>query len=249
MEILGIDIGGSGIKGAPVEIQTGEFTGERMRVKTPVPAQPRPVATAVAEIVHHFSWTGPVGVTFPGVVIDGVTRTAANLGDAWAGSRARDLFAEAAGVPVTLLNDADAAGVAEMTHGAGRGQKGVVLLVTLGTGIGTALFADGGLVPNTELGHIEIRGKDAESRASSYAREKNDWSWKKWAGKLEEYLVRVEDLLWPSLIIIGGGVSRRTERFLPYITAVRAPVVPAELHNAAGIVGAAMAAAPRSSPV
>jgi polyphosphate glucokinase len=248
MEILGIDIGGSGIKGAPVEIQTGEFTEERVRVETPVPAKPKPVAKGVAEIVHHFSWTGPVGVTFPGVVIDGVTHTAANLGGTWAGRRTRDLFTEASGVPVTLLNDADAAGVAEMAHGAGRGQKGVVLLVTLGTGIGTALFTDGRLVPNTELGHIEIRAKDAETRASSYAREQHGWSWHKWAGKLEEYLVHVENLLWPSLIIIGGGVSRRAERFLPHITAVRAPVVPAELHNAAGIVGAAMAAVPQRPP-
>jgi polyphosphate glucokinase len=245
MEILGIDIGGSGIKGAPVEIQTGEFTQERMRVETPAPSKPRAVAKAVAEIVHHFSWDGPVGVTFPGVVIDGVTHTAANLSGNWQGRQARDLFAEAAGVPVTLLNDADAAGVAEVTYGAGRGQKGSVLLVTLGTGVGTALFVDGTLVPNTELGHIEIRGKDAESRASAFARERNGWGWTKWAGKLDEYLSRVEALLWPSLIIIGGGVSRHAEQFLPHLDHVRAPVVPAELHNAAGIVGAAMAAAPQ----
>jgi polyphosphate glucokinase len=245
MEILGIDIGGSGIKGAPVEIQTGELTRERMRVETPDPAKPRPVAKAVTEIVHHFSWDGPVGVTFPGVVIDGVTHTAVNLDGKWVGRQARDLFTEAAGVPVTLLNDADAAGVAEMTYGAGRGRKGVVLLVTLGTGVGTALFVDGTLVPNTEFGHIEIRGKDAESRASAFAREKNAWGWTKWAGKLDEYLCRVEDLFWPSLIIIGGGVSRQAEHFLPHITGVRAPVVPAEFHNAAGIVGAAMAAAPQ----
>jgi polyphosphate glucokinase len=249
MEILGIDIGGSGIKGAPVEIQTGEFTRERLRVETPDPAKPKPMAKAVAEIVHHFSWDGPVGVTFPGVVIDGVTHSAANLDKSWVGRQARELFTDAAGVPVTVLNDADAAGVAEMTHGAGRGHKGSVLLVTLGTGVGTALFVDGTLVPNTELGHIEIRGKDAESRASSFAREKNDWSWSKWAGKLEEYLCRIEELLWPSLIIIGGGVSRHADHFLPHVKDVRAPVVPAELHNAAGIVGAAMAAAPQAPPV
>jgi polyphosphate glucokinase len=242
MEILGIDIGGSGIKGAPVEIQTGEFTRDRMRVDTPAPAKPRPVAKAVAEIVHHFAWDGPVGVTFPGVVIEGVTRSAANLTDKWRGLRTRDLFAEECGVPVTLLNDADAAGVAEMTYGAGRGRQGTVLLVTLGTGIGTALFTDGRLVPNTELGHIEIRGKDSEKRASAHAREVHEWSWKKWAGKLDEYLQHVEDLLWPSLIIIGGGVSRNAEHFLPHLTKVRAEVVAAELHNAAGIVGAAMAA-------
>jgi polyphosphate glucokinase len=230
MEILGIDIGGSGIKGAPVEVRTGEFTRDRLRVETPVPAAPRPVVSAVAEIV----------------VTDGVTRTAVNLADDWRDLAARDLLADECGTPVTLLNDADAAGVAEMAHGAGRGRSGTVLLVTLGTGIGTALFIDGTLVPNTELGHIEIRGKDAERRASAHAREVHDWDWHKWAGKLEEYLRRAEDLLWPSLIIIGGGVSKRAERFLPLLKDVRAEVIAAELHNDAGIVGAAMAAAPRS---
>jgi polyphosphate glucokinase len=246
MEILGIDIGGSGVKGAPVEVQTGEFTRDRLKVATPVPAEPRAVAKAVAGIVGHFGWDGPVGVTFPGVVIDGVTHSAANLTDEWRGLQARDLFAEECGVPVTLLNDADAAGVAEMTHGAGRGRKDTVLLVTLGTGIGSALFTEGRLVPNTEFGHIEIRGKDAEERASAHAREVHEWSWQKWAEKLDEYLRRVEDLVWPSLIIVGGGVSRHSEHFLPHLKDVRATVVPAELHNAAGIVGAAMAAAPRT---
>src|SRR3569833_1980274 len=246
MEILGIDIGGSGIKGAPVEIQTGEFTRDRMRVDTPAPAKPRPVAKAVAEIVHHFAWAGPVGVTFPGVVTEGVPRSAANLTDKWRGLRTRDLFAEECGVPVTLLNDADAAGVAEMAHGAGRGRAGTVLVVRLGTGVGTALFTDGTLVPNTELGHIEIRVKDAERRASAHARETHDWGWHKWAGKLEEYLRRVEDLVWPSQIIVGGGVSSPAERFLPHLQEVRAEDVAAELHDAAGIVGAARAAGPRS---
>ncbi|GAB2805005.1 ROK family protein [Actinoallomurus bryophytorum] len=246
MEILGIDIGGSGIKGAPVEVQTGEFTRDRLKVDTPAPAEPREVAKAVAGIVRHFDWDGPVGVTFPGVVIDGVTHSAANLSDEWRGLQARDLFAKESGVPITLLNDADAAGVAEMTHGAGRGRQDTVLLVTLGTGIGTALFTEGRLVPNTELGHIEIRGKDAEERASAHAREVHEWSWSKWAEKLDEYLHRIEDLVWPSLIIVGGGVSRHAEHFLPHLKDVRATVVPAELHNAAGIVGAAMAAAPRT---
>jgi polyphosphate glucokinase len=246
MEILGIDIGGSGVKGAPVEVQTGEFTRDRLKVATPAPAEPRAVAKAVAGIVGHFGWDGPVGVTFPGVVIDGVTHSAANLTDEWRGLHARDLFAEECGVPVTLLNDADAAGVAEMTHGAGRGRQDTVLLVTLGTGIGSALFTEGRLVPNTEFGHIEIRGKDAEERASAHAREVHEWSWQKWAEKLDEYLRRVEDLVWPSLIIVGGGVSRHSEHFLPHLKDVRATVVPAELHNAAGIVGAAMAAAPRT---
>ena len=246
MEILGIDIGGSGIKGAPVEVQTGEFTRDRLKVDTPSPAEPRAVAEAVAGIAAHFGWDGPVGVTFPGVVIDGVTHSAANLSDEWRGLQARDLFARESGLPITLLNDADAAGVAEMTHGAGRGRQDTVLLVTLGTGIGSALFTEGRLVPNTELGHIEIRGKDAEARASAHAREVHEWSWQKWAEKLDEYLRRVEDLLWPSLIIVGGGVSRHSEHFLPHLKDVRATVIPAELHNAAGIVGAAMAAAPRT---
>jgi len=246
MEILGIDIGGSGVKGAPVEVQTGEFTRDRLKVATPTPAEPRAVAKAVGGIVGHFGWDGPIGVTFPGVVIDGVTHSAANLTDEWRGLQARDLFAEECGVPVTLLNDADAAGVAEMTHGAGRGRQDTVLLVTLGTGIGSALFTEGRLVPNTEFGHIEIRGKDAEERASAHAREVHEWSWQKWAEKLDEYLRRVEDLVWPSLIIVGGGVSRHSEHFLPHLKDVRATVVPAELHNAAGIVGAAMAAAPRT---
>jgi polyphosphate glucokinase len=247
MEILGIDIGGSGVKGAPVDVQAGEFTRDRLRVPTPDPATPDPVAEVVAEIVRHFAWDGPVGVTFPGVVVDGVVRTAANLVDDWVGLRAGELFGEKAGVPVTLLNDADAAGVAELSFGAGRGHVGTVLVVTLGTGIGSALFVDGTLVPNTELGHIEIDGKDAEERASANAREVHDWSWHKWAGHVETYLRRVEDLIQPSLIIIGGGVSRKADRFLPELERVRAKVVPAKLHNAAGIVGAAMAAAPRGA--
>jgi polyphosphate glucokinase len=246
MEILGIDIGGSGIKGAPVETDTGSFTRDRLRVVTPDPARPEPVAQVVSEIVHHFDWDGAVGVTFPGVVTDGVVRTAANLVDDWVGLKAGELFGRTAGVPVTLLNDADAAGVAEMRFGAGRGHQGTALMLTLGTGIGSALFIDGVLVPNTELGHIEIDGKDGETRASDHAREAHDWSWHKWAKRLDEYLRRVEDLVWPSLIIIGGGVSKQADRFLPLLDGVRAEVVPAELHNAAGIVGAAMTVIPRA---
>jgi polyphosphate glucokinase len=246
MEILGIDIGGSGVKGVPVDVRTGGFTRDRLRLVTPDPAGPEPVAAVVARIVGHFGWTGPVGVTFPGVVVDGVIDTAANLVDDWVGLRAGELFAErAGGVPVTLLNDADAAGVAEMSFGAGRGHRGTVLVLTLGTGIGSALFTDGVLVPNTEFGHIEIDGKDAEKRASVHAREAHGWSWREWAARLQTYLRRVEFLIQPSLIIVGGGVSKKADRFLPFIENVRAPVVPAELRNAAGIVGAAMAAAPR----
>ena len=245
MRVLGVDIGGSGIKGAPVDLETGEFTRDRLRLATPEPPVPDQVVRTVTEIVARFGWDGPVGVTFPGVIIDGVAWTAANLGKEWIGIGVQELLTEASGSPVTLLNDADAAGLAEMTFGAGRGRHGTVLMVTLGTGIGSALFADGRLAPNTELGHIEIRGKDAEARASAHARETHEWGWRTWAEKVEEYLRRVEELVQPSLIIVGGGVSKKAERFLPLIKDVRATVVPAELHNAAGIIGAAMAAAPR----
>ncbi len=243
MDVLGIDIGGSGIKAAPVDVTSGAFTAERVKVPTPRPALPSPVADAVGGLVADFGWSGPVGITFPGVVIDGVTRTAANLHPAWIGLDARALLSKAAGKKVSLLNDADAAGVAEMTFGAGAGVRGTVLVLTFGTGIGSALFTDGRLVPNTELGHIEIHGKDAEERASERAREQHDLSWEKWASRVDEYLKHVEALLWPSLFIIGGGVSRKGDKFIPLLTSVRTRIVPAALHNDAGIVGAAMTAA------
>lgn len=242
MKVIGIDIGGSGIKGAPVDPEGGRFIGERLRVATPRPATPEVVAAEVGKIVAHFGGGPAVGVTFPGPIVDGVIGSAANLGDAWIGVDGRELFGAVAGVPVTLVNDADAAGVAEMAHGAGRGRRGTVVMLTLGTGIGSALFTDGTLMPNTELGHLEVRGKDAEARASARARKDRDWSWEKWAGHVAEYLRTVERLLTPSLFIIGGGVSRKAERFFPYLDGVRTPVVPAELHNDAGIIGAAMLA-------
>ncbi|MBP2707001.1 ROK family protein [Microbispora sp. RL4-1S] len=238
MEALGIDIGGSGVKGATVNTETGDLTGERVRIPTPQPSTPETVAATVREIVEHFSWSGPVGVTFPGVVLDGVIRTAANVDRSWIGVKATDLFGEG----VAVLNDADAAGVAEVAFGAGRGRSGVVLVLTFGTGIGSALFLDGRLVPNTEFGHIEIRGKEAEHRASDRAREEHDLDWEEWAGRVEEYLVRMRDLLSPSLIVVGGGVSKKSEKFLPLIDLGGTPVVPAELRNLAGIVGAAMTA-------
>ncbi len=241
METLGIDIGGSGIKGAPVDVAKGELTGERLRIPTPAPAKPKAVAEVVTKIVKHFGWSGPVGITFPGVVLDGVTRTAANVDQEWIGTDARTLFAKATGLPVVVLNDADAAGVAEVTVGSARDQPGVVLMLTFGTGIGSALFVDGHLVPNTELGHLEIRGKDAEKRASDHAREQGELSWSKWAGRVEEYLRHVEALFSPSLIVIGGGVSKKADKFLPMVK-VRTRVVPATLQNEAGIVGAAMVA-------
>jgi polyphosphate glucokinase len=243
VDVLGIDIGGSGIKAAPVDVTTGALSAPRVKVATPRPALPDPIAEAVKGLVTGFSWTGPAGIAFPGVVIGGVTYTAANLDPAWIGLDARALFAKATGLTVSMLNDADAAGTAEMKFGAAADQDGTVLLLTFGTGIGSALFTDGVLVPNTEFGHIEIHGKDAEERASERARELHDLSWGKWAGRVDDYLTHVEALVSPSLFIIGGGISRKSDKFLPLLTGVRAKIVPAALHNDAGIVGAAMAAA------
>jgi polyphosphate glucokinase len=241
-QMLGIDIGGSGIKGAPVDLSTGAFTRERFRIDTPQPSRPKAVAAVLAEIVDHFAWDGPVGVTYPGVVIDGVALSAANVSKRWIGLDAASLIAKATGREITLLNDADAAGIAEMRLGAGRGRRGTVVLLTLGTGIGSALFTDGVLVPNTEFGHLQIQGEDAEVRASAKARTDHDLSWEKWAKRLGTYMRHLEALISPSLIIVGGGVSRRSEHFVPLIDGVRAEIVPARLVNNAGIVGAAMAA-------
>lgn len=243
MEIFGVDIGGSGIKGAPVDLDRGELAQERHKVLTPHPATPRSVADGVAEVVGHFDWQGPVGITFPGVVTGGITRTAANVDKGWIDTDARALLSDRIGQNVTILNDADAAGIAEMTFGAGRDRKGTVIMLTLGTGIGSAVFTDGQLVPNTELGHLELHGHDAEKRASTKAKEDEDLSWTHWAHRVQKYLVHVEMLFSPELFIIGGGVSRKAEKFLPLIEHVRAEMVPAQLQNNAGIVGAAMAAA------
>ncbi|MFC9703528.1 polyphosphate--glucose phosphotransferase [Streptomyces sp. NPDC056943] len=244
MNVFGVDIGGSGIKGAPVDLERGALAEERHKVLTPQPATPDGVAGCVAEVVGNFGWTGPVGVTFPGVVTGSTIRTAANVDKSWIGVDAGTLLSERlGGLPVTVLNDADAAGVAEMTFGAGRGRKGTVILLTLGTGIGSALFVDGRLVPNTELGHLELKGHDAETRASTKAKEDEDLSWEHWAKRrLTKYLAHVEMLFSPELFIIGGGVSRKADKFLPLIEGIRAEIVPAELQNNAGIVGAAMAA-------
>ncbi len=241
-DVLGIDIGGSGMKAAPVDVAAGRLLAERIKLPTPRPAAPEAMAPVVRQLVEHFSWTGQVGITFPGVVSAGTIRTAANVDSGWIGVHAPTLFGQAAGLPVTVLNDADAAGIAEMRFGAGTSVPGTVLLLTLGTGIGSALFYNGVLVPNTEFGHIEIHGKDAESRASERAREVEDLSWGKWAGRVDTYLDKMEALLSPDLIIIGGGISRKSDKFLPRLT-LRAKVVPASVHNDAGIVGAAMAAA------
>jgi polyphosphate glucokinase len=241
MHALGIDIGGSGIKAAPVDVATGKLLADRQKIDTPRPALPGPIADVVNKLTNSFNWSGPVGITFPGVVIDGVTRTAANLDAAWIGLDATSLFAQATGNPVRVLNDADAAGVAEVTFGAGAGEKGTVLMLTFGTGIGSALFTQGILVPNTEFGHVEIRGRDAETRASEHAKELEDLSWGKWAGRVDEYLHHMEALLSPHLIIVGGGVSKQADKWVPRLTGIRARIVPAALLNDAGIVGAAMA--------
>jgi polyphosphate glucokinase len=241
-QVLGIDIGGTGVKAAPVDTETGQLMAERQKLATPHPATPAAVIPVVAELVKAFGWTGRAGITFPGVVIDGTIRTAANLDPKWIGTDGAQAFAKATGISVTVLNDADAAGVAEMKFGAGRGQHGTVLMLTLGTGIGSALFIDGILVPNTEFGHIQIRGKDAEKRASEQARETKDLSWGDWAGRVDEYLEHMEALLSPGLIILGGGISKKSDKFLPRLTGLSARVVPATLLNDAGIVGAAMAA-------
>ncbi len=221
---------------------TGTLVADRVKLATPQPAEPGAVAAIVRDLVAGFGWTGPAGIAFPGVIRDGITRTAANLDPAWIGLAARALFGKATGLQVSLINDADAAGLAEMKFGAGAGRKGTVLMLTFGTGIGSALFIDGILVPNTEFGHIEIRGKDAETRASEHAKELHDLSWEKWAAKVDEYLAHMEALLSPGLFIVGGGISRKSDKFLPLLTGLTAPVVPAAMHNDAGIIGAAMAA-------
>ena len=243
MAALGIDIGGTGIKGALVDGERGALLGERFRLETPRPATPEAVAEGVAGIVEHFGWKGPVGAGFPAVVRQGQVCTAANIDKAWIGRNAAALFQEATGCAFTVLNDADAAGMAEMRFGAGRGRSGVVLVLTIGTGIGSALFTDGRLVPNTEFGHLEMDGKAAERRASARVRTRRELTWKKWSALLDDYLGRVAFYLWPELIIIGGGVSKRHEKFLPHLT-VDCEVVPARLRNEAGIVGAAAAAVP-----
>ena len=240
MKILGIDVGGTGIKGAPVDTQRGRLLGERHRIPTPQPATPKAVAQTVADIVEHFGWTGPIGCAIPAVVQQGVVRTAANISKTWLGKNASELFEQAIGRQVTVINDADAAGYAEMHFGAGRGHAGVVILVTLGTGIGTALFINGHLLPNCELGHLEIRGKDAEKWAAQSVHIAKELSWKEWAKRVEAYLRCLQQYLWPDLLIIGGGVSKQSDKFIPYLT-LSVPVVPAQLGNDAGIIGAALA--------
>jgi len=241
MKVLGIDIGGSGIKGAPVDVDRGKMADDRLRIATPQPSRPEAVAGVVAEIVQHFAWRGAIGCTFPAVIKHGIAFSAANVDRTWIGTDGEALLKDATGCPVRMLNDADAAGMAEMRFGAGRQRKGVVIVLTLGTGIGSAIFTDGRLVPNTEFGHMEIRGKDAEHRASDRVRKDRDLGWKAWAGRINEFLSRMEALFSPDLFIIGGGVSKKHEKFFLHLNA-RAEILTAELMNEAGIIGAALAA-------
>ncbi len=244
---LGIDIGGSGIKGAPVDLDAGQFAEERLRVATPEESTPEVVADVVARIADHFekdTGDAPIGVTVPAVVSRGMVRTAANIDKTWIGTDAEELLVTRLGRAVTVVNDGDAAGVGELHYGAARNVDGLVLVATLGTGIGTALLNAGTLIPNSELGHLEIDGADAESRASSNARDVEDLSWEDWAERLQRYFAHVENLLWPDLIVVGGGISKKTDKYLPLLH-LRAPIVPAQLGNAAGIIGAARLAVDR----
>ncbi len=245
--ILGIDIGASGIKGAPVDTQKGRLLEPRHRIATPQPATPERVAETVTALVRHFDWQGTIGIGFPAVVQQGVVRTASNIDRSWIGCDARALFSEATGCDVQIVNDADAAGLAEMLFGAGRNHRGVALVVTIGSGLGTAIISDGVLVPNTELGHITLHGMAAEKYAADSVRKKEDLSWPEWGRRFNEYLQEMEKLIWPDLIILGGGASKKLHKFSAQLD-VRAEVVAAELRNEAGLVGAAARAGLRQKP-
>ena len=247
MDLLGIDVGGTGIKGGIVNGDQGELVGERLRLETPQPATPESVTNTVARVVQHFNWRGAGGAGFPAVVRHGIVHTASNIEPSWIGCDVQGMFNKATGCDFSVHNDADVAGLAEIRYGAGRGCNGVVLVITLGTGIGSALFTGGRLVPNTEFGHIEMDGRAAERRAADSVRTRKKLSWKKWAERVDAYLHRLDFYLSPDLIIIGGGVSRKHENFLPLLT-VDTEVVPAMLRNEAGIVGAACASANLPNP-
>lgn len=240
---FGIDIGGSGIKGAPVDLSTGELAADRVRIATPQPSTPEAVADAVADLIGSFDLDPdtPVGVTFPAVIQAGVALTAANVDKSWIGTDVDALLTERTGHDVFVVNDADAAGIAEMKFGAGRDTSGVVLVITLGTGVGSATFVDGTLVPNTELGHLLLHDDDAEHYMASSVREKEDLDWETWAARLQEYFAHVDFLFSPTRIIVGGGVSKKHQKFLPLLD-LNTEIVPATLRNEAGIVGAAVMA-------
>ena len=239
--VLGIDVGGTGIKGAPVDIATGTLLADRFRIPTPQPATPESVSAVVGQLATHFDWRGTAGATFPAVMKNGVAQSAANVDKSWIGTDAAAHFTAAIGSTVVVVNDADAAGIAEMEFGAGKDADGVVMMVTLGTGIGSALFVDGHLIPNTELGHLQLGKHTAERVAAESVREKKNLSWKEWSERLDEYFGMLDRLFSPDLIIVGGGVSKKSDKFLPRIN-IQAEIVPAQLLNEAGIVGAAVAA-------
>jgi polyphosphate glucokinase len=241
MRSFGVDIGGSGIKACTVDLSAGRLDAERIRINTPQPSLPEAVYAVVADLVDRFGWQDEIGVTFPGVMKSGVAQTAANVDPAWVGTDVDAALEQLVPGPVQTLNDADAAGLAEMRYGAGREQRGVVLMLTFGTGIGSALFVDGQLVPNTEFGHIEVDGEDGEKRASAAAREREDLSYPAWARRVDRFLDALERSVWPDLIIAGGGVSKKADKWVPLLS-TRTPVVAAQLRNDAGIVGAALAA-------
>ncbi|AIL30029.1 MULTISPECIES: polyphosphate--glucose phosphotransferase [Mycobacteriaceae] len=239
---FGVDVGGSGIKGGIVDLDTGTLIGDRIKVATPQPATPDAVAATVAAVVREFGWTGSLGVTYPGVVTNGVVRTAANVDKGWIGTDAAEVISNVLeGQHVTVLNDADAAGLAEAQYGAGKDNTGLIVLLTFGTGIGSAVIHNGLLLPNTEFGHLEVDGKEAEHRAASSVKERREWNYQRWTEEVTKVLVTIENAIWPDLFIAGGGISRKADRWIPMLKN-RTPVVPAALRNSAGIVGAAMAA-------
>src|SRR3954452_1962677 len=241
MPVLGIDIGGSGIKAAPVNTQRGILTQPRLRIPTPKDGKPDAMLETIQQVTGAFATDGRIGITFPGVVVDGTIRTAVNLHKSWLGLDLSALVEQRVGRPATVLNDADAAGVAEVAHGAATGQRGVVVVLTFGTGVGSGVFLDGRLVPNTELGHLEMNGADAEQQVAERVREDNGWTWKKWAKRANDCRALVDSLLWPDLIVIGGGIAKKADEWRPLLE-TRAALEVASLGNDAGVVGAAMAA-------
>jgi len=241
VQVLGVDIGGSSIKAAPVDVRTGKLTAEHLRLETPQQLTPEQMAARLAEVIRHFSWTGPVGVGFPAALRNGVALTAANIAPDWLGLNVRALLARSCPGRVTVINDADAAGLAEMKFGVGVGEAGTVIMVTVGTGLGTALFVEGRLLPNTELGHLYLDGVEAERFASDAARRREGLDWPEWSQRLATFIGQLEKLFWPDLLIIGGGTSYHVEKFLP-LPGVSTRIVPARMLNDAGLVGAALAA-------
>ena len=238
---FGVDIGGSGIKGAIVDLDKGDLATERVKYLTPNPSTPEAVAEVVARLVKEAGWSGDLGATFPAVIKNGVAKSAANVDKSWIGTDVDKVFTDITHCDVTVLNDADAAGIAEARFGAAKGVAGVVILLTFGTGIGSALLLDGQLVPNTELGHLEIDGSDAEKKASSAAKDNEGLSYKQWAKRVQKYMSHVEKLFTPDLFVVGGGVSKNSDKWVPLLD-LNTPIKPAQLLNNAGIVGAAMAA-------